>query len=282
MGTIRVTAAGRKCACSALAAAAVLVACALVLHSCSDSSVDFRPFDPEDSTDTEQIYGYRVLGVYPHDADAFTQGLVYHGGFLYEGTGLYGRSSIRRVELETGSVFQRLDLDNAYFGEGITIFGDRIVQITWREETGFVYDRATFEPLDTFSYDSEGWGITHNDTFLIMSDGMPELRFLDPADFTEVRTVEVKDAAGPVCGINELEYIQGEIYANIWQTDRIAVISPQTGRVTAWIDLERLLPPEDSRGAGVLNGIAYDAAGGRFFVTGKFWPKLFEIELVPE
>ncbi|UCF07096.1 MAG: glutaminyl-peptide cyclotransferase [bacterium] len=257
----------------------VLLACASVFHACSDSS---SPVGPDDTTQVVRYYGFSVIHEYPHDPLAFTQGLVYHGGYLYEGTGINGRSALRLIEIETGTPLRSDTLDSQYFGEGITIYQDRIYQLTWQSQTGFVYDRETFTLLETFSYDTEGWGITHDGARLVMSDGSDTLRFLDPVTYVVLEAIAVQDSAGPVVRMNELEYIRGEIYANIWQTDRIAIISPQTGRVTGWIDLEGLLAPEDRPGAGVLNGIAYDGEGERLFVTGKLWPKLFEIELVPE
>ncbi len=229
------------------------------------------------------VYGYQIVKTYPHDPDAFTQGLVYVDGVLYEGTGLNGRSSLRRVDLESGQVLQRRDLAEEYFGEGIAVFGKRIIQLTWRSRVGFVYDRETFALQRQFSYPTEGWGLTHDGKSLIMSDGTATLRWLDPENFAETRSVVVRDQNGPVVNLNELEYIRGEVYANIWQTDRIARIDPQTGRVTGWIDLQGLLSLEErqSSAADVLNGIAYDAANDRLFVTGKLWPKLFEIKLIP-
>ena len=225
------------------------------------------------------VYGYRVLAVHPHDPAAFTQGLVYYQGDFYEGTGLRGRSSLRRVALETGRVLQKRDLPDAYFGEGVTLFDDRLYQLTWQSHVGFVYDRASFDLLGTFDYPTEGWGLTHNGRELIMSDGTPTLHFLDPVTLQELRRVTVRDENGPVQRLNELEYIRGDVYANVWLTDRIARIDPATGRVLAWIDLSGLLPPEDRPGANVLNGIAWDETGHRLFVTGKLWPKLFQIEL---
>jgi glutamine cyclotransferase len=241
-----------------------------------------REVTPE-PTDTQRtpVYGYRVLAAYPHDRGAFTQGLVYHQGALYESTGLWGASSLRKVALETGNLLQMRSLPDRYFGEGLTLFRDRLYQLTWKSQTGFIYDRATFQLLGTFRYPTEGWGLTHNGREFIMSDGTPTLFFLDPRRLRPLRTVEVHDERGPVWRLNELEYIDGQVYANVWQTDRIARIDPVTGRVTAWIDLTGLLPPEDRAGADVLNGIAWDAEGRRLFVTGKRWPTLFHIELVP-
>jgi len=236
---------------------------------------------PADAYDQTPVYSYRVVAVFPHDARAFTQGLVYDGGDFYEGTGLRGRSSLRKVDLETGEVMQYLALDDQYFGEGVTLFADKLYQLTWQSHIGFIYDKASFQPLATFSYPTEGWGLTHDGQVLIMSDGTPTLHFLDPDTLQELRQVSVHDEHGPVRRLNELEYIDGEVYANIWQTNRIARIDPQTGQVRAWIDLTGLLTPEEQAAANVLNGIAWDEAGQRLFVTGKLWPKLFQIELTP-
>lgn len=227
------------------------------------------------------VVGYRIVNTYPHDPSAFTQGLVFADGVLYEGTGLRGQSSLRKVDLRTGTILQVRQLPVRFFGEGITIYGNRVIQLTWRARVGFVYHKQTFQLLDTFNYSTEGWGITHDGRSLIISDGTSTLYLLDPQTFREVGRLEVHTRDGPVSRLNELEYVQGEIYANIWKTDRIARISPQTGEVVGWIDLEGLLRPEDrNRRIDVLNGIAYDVKNDRLFVTGKLWPKLFEIELV--
>ena len=233
------------------------------------------------NSDVIPVYTYNITNSYPHDRNAFTEGLVFEDGFLYEGTGHYGNSSLRRVQLETGNVLQIRELSPEFFGEGITIYGNEIVQLTWQSHVGFVYDKNSFELLQEFDYPTEGWGVTHDGTRLIMSDGTSTLHFLDPQTFEETGQLEVFDNNGPVTRLNELEYIQGEIYANVWQTDRIAIIAPATGRVVGWIDLVGLLTAEDrSQPVDVLNGIAYDADNDRLFVTGKLWPKLFEIELV--
>jgi glutamine cyclotransferase len=237
---------------------------------------------PTPDTAGVPVATYRVINTYPHDPAAFTQGLVYENGYLYEGTGLNGQSTLRKVQLETGEVLQTTPItDPAQFGEGIAIFGDKIYQLTWQSHVGFIYDKASFERLGEFSYPTEGWGLTHDGQRLIMSDGTATLYFLDPQTLKEVGHVDVYDRSGPVVRLNELEYINGEIYANIWQTDRIARISPQTGQVLGWIDLAGLLSPEERQPpVDVLNGIAYDAATDRLFVTGKRWPKLFEIDVV--
>ena len=225
------------------------------------------------------LYGYQVIHVYPHDPNAFTQGLEYVDGFLYEGTGLNGRSSIRKVKLETGEVLQRHDLGSQFFGEGIALWKSHIFELTWRSEVAFVYDRSTFSQVRSFNYAGEGWGLTHDAASLIMSDGTDRLRYLDPDTFAERRRIQVTAGGTPVRNLNELEYVRGEIYANIWQTDYIARISPD-GRVIGWIDLSGLLPPADRASVDVLNGIAFDDQHERLFVTGKLWPKLFEIKIV--
>ena len=226
-------------------------------------------------------YTYRVVNFFPHDPEAFTQGLVFENGTLFEGMGLYGKSTLREVELETGVVLRSLSLASQYFGEGITIYKDQVVQLTWRSNTGFVYDKDSFELLQTFSYPTEGWGITHDGVRLIVSDGTSTLYFWDPVTFEEIGRIEVHDQDGRLIRLNELEYVGGEVFANVWYTDLIARINPDTGRVTGWIDLEGLLESEQGvASADILNGIAYDAQNDRLFVTGKRWPKLFEIELV--
>jgi glutamine cyclotransferase len=234
------------------------------------------------NSDNIPVYSYNIVNTYPHDRNAFTEGLVFEGGFLYEGTGLWGNSTLRKVELETGDVLQIRELADQFFGEGITIYGNEITQLTWKSHIGFVYDENSFELVRQFNYSTEGWGITCDGTHLIMSDGTSTLHFLDPQTFEEIGQLEIFDDHGPVTRLNELEYVQGEIYANVWQTDRVAMIAPDTGRVIGWIDLGGLLTAEDrSQPVDVLNGIAYDADNNRLFVTGKLWPKLFEIELIP-
>jgi glutamine cyclotransferase len=230
-----------------------------------------------------RFYRYKVLNSYPHDSLAFTQGLVFEDGFLYESTGLYGRSTVRKVELETGKAMKLHKLPNNYFGEGLTIFRDKIIQLTWESRVGFVYDKNTFRLLSQFSYPTQGWGITHDGSRLIMSDGTSVLHFLDTETFKQIGQLEVFDADGPVNNINELEFVKGQIYANIWPTDRIAIISPQTGRVTGWVNLTGLFRPTGlGASAMVPNGIAYAPQADRLFVTGKLWPTVFEIELIPK
>ena len=225
------------------------------------------------------VFGYQVIRAYPHDPTAFTQGLQYADGIFYEGTGLNGRSSIRKVKLETGEVLERRDVPSQYFGEGITIWNGELFQLTWRSQTAFTYDRATFAPKKTFSYPGEGWGLTHDDRSLIMSDGSASLRMIDPKSFAERRRIVVSDAGAPVSNLNELEMVRGEIFANVWQTNTIVRIAPDTGRVLGWIDLRGLLTAAEASGVDVLNGIAYDAERDRLFITGKLWPKVFEIKV---
>lgn len=237
--------------------------------------------EPSANSKIIPVYTYKVINTYPHDRSAFTEGLVFEDGVLYEGTGLHGYSTLRRVKLETGEILQIRELPPQFFGEGVTIYGNKIIQLTWQSHIGFVYDKYSFKLLQEFNYPGEGWGITHDGKHLIMSDGTETLYFLDTETFEEIGQIEVYANDISVTRINELEYIQGEIYANIWQTERIARIDPLTGQVTGWIDLKGILNPEDrSKTVDVLNGIAYDAKNDRLFVTGKFWPKLFEIELI--
>ena len=227
--------------------------------------------------ETVPIYTYKVINTYPHDNEAFTQGLVFEGGYLYEGTGQYGSSTLRKVELETGKVVQIYKLPPHFFGEGITIYKNHIIQLTWQSQIGFVYDIKSFSLLQKFRYPTEGWGITHDGKHLIMSDGTATLYFLNPETFETTGTLQVRDANGPVKHLNELEYVQGEIYANVWKKNHIARISPHTGEVIGWIDLVGLC-----KWNGVLNGIAYDIVHGRLFVTGKRWPYIYEIKLIEE
>ncbi len=256
---------------------AVLSAFALNSVSCLEIPGDIA----NDAAHGIPAYSYRVLNTFPHDPEAFTQGFAFEDGYFYESTGLRGRSSLREVVLETGEVTRMTALAPAYFGEGLAIVGDRIIQLTWRSQVGFVYDKATFEQIDQFTYPTEGWGLTYDGNHLIMSDGSSFLYFLDPDTFQRTHQVQVIGPGGPIRRLNELEYINGEVFANVWKTDRIARIEPETGHLLAWIDLEGLLAPEDRTGSeDVLNGIAYDPGEQRLFVTGKLWPKVFEIELV--
>jgi glutaminyl-peptide cyclotransferase len=229
------------------------------------------------------VYGYQVVHAYPHDPRAFTQGLFYLDGYLYEGTGLEGQSSIRKVRLETGEVLQKRDVPEEYFGEGIINWKDRLLELTWKAQRGFVYDLPGFTRKGEFEYPGEGWGLTQDGRRIIMSDGSSQLRFWDPETLKETGRITVTADGRPVSELNELEWVKGEIYANIWQTNRIARIDPATGKVVGWISMAGLASPDGFYIGGqsdVLNGIAYDARADRLFVTGKNWPKLFEIKLV--
>jgi glutaminyl-peptide cyclotransferase len=227
-------------------------------------------------------YGYEIVRSYPHDPNAFTQGLLFKDGVLFESTGLEGRSSIRKVQLETGKVLMRTELPADVFGEGIVDWADQIIALTWKTQLGFVLKLKDFSLVKRFNYPGEGWGITRNDKELVMSDGSAQLRFINPHTLTEIRRLTVTANGRPVDRLNELEWVAGEVFANIWQTDRIARIDPQSGFVLGWIDLSGLLGATERAGsqADVLNGIAYDSKTKRLFVTGKLWPKLYEIKLV--
>lgn len=230
------------------------------------------------------VYGYKVVHTYPHDTGAYTEGLFYKDGYLYESTGQAGTSTVRKVELQSGETVQRHNVPSQYFGEGIVDWKDRLVQLTWQTQTGFVYDLASFKLQHTFTYAGEGWALTRDNQHLYMSDGTPVLRVLDPESLATTRRITVTAAGVPVTNLNELEWIKGEIYANVWLTNRIARIDPASGHVVGWIDLDGLFDINQlpDPGNDVLNGIAYDAAQDRLFVTGKRWPKLFEIKLVKQ
>ncbi len=249
----------------------VLAAAAIVLPT--------TPAAQRRQVSSAPVSRYEIVKIYPHDREAFTQGLVFADGILYEGTGRNGLSNIRKVKLETGEVLQVQKLESQHFGEGIALVGDSLIQLTWQSGVGFVYDKNTFKRTRSFNYKGEGWGLTYDGTRVIMSDGTPTLRFLDPQTLKQVGTLDVRDGGTPVDELNELEVVKGEIFANVWTQDRIARINPKTGAVTGWIDLSGLLDPRDAAGVDVLNGIAYDAAKDRLFVTGKLWPKLFEIRI---
>jgi len=228
------------------------------------------------------VSGYRVVAKFPHSTDSFTEGFLYLDGLFYEGSGLNGQSGVLATDPRTGRVVRKVDLPAAYFGEGIVDWGRHIYEWTWRSHVGFIYDRATFKPIGRFAYEGEGWGMTRTASQIVTSDGSATLRFRDPRTFHEVRSVVVKDDGMAVEPLNELEYVKGEIYANVWMTDRIARISPVDGHVIAWIDLAGLRPAETlANQDDVLNGIAYDAKRDRLFVTGKQWPAVFEIKIVP-
>jgi glutaminyl-peptide cyclotransferase len=251
----------------------LIAAAALALCACGSAS---RAQVPE--------YGYDVMHVYPHDRGAFTEGLFYLDGYLYEGTGPDEGASIRKVKLETGEVVQKR-LVPGYFGEGIIKWKDKLYELTYRTEIGFIYDFTTFKPVGEFHYHGEGWSMTTDGKVIYMDDGTPQIRIWDPETLAEKGRITVTDGGQPVQNLNELEWVKGELYANIWQTDRVARIDPHSGKVVGWIDLSGLLSPSDVVRYGpettdVLNGIAYDAAHNRLFVTGKNWPKLFEIKLV--
>ena len=261
----------------------------ILLAACKDDKIGqlpdtttHGPNPPVAPAKPAMKYGYHVVNTIPHDIGAFTQGLLYRDGIFYESTGLEGESSLRKVDAKSGKVLKKIDVPRPYFAEGMTLIGGKIYQITWRSQTCFVYDPETFAKTGQFYYDGEGWGLTDDGTTIIMSDGTPRIRFVDPANFTVKSTITVTDNGVMVEDLNELEYINGEIWANVWQTDRIARIDPATGHVTGWIDLTGLLPaPARTGHPEVLNGIAYDPATKRIFVTGKLWPSVFEIEVIP-
>lgn len=221
----------------------------------------------------------QVVARYPHDSNAFTQGLLFHDGSLYESTGRNGQSSLRQVDPESGRVLERHDLDYEYFAEGLALLDDRFYQLTWQAGTAFVYDADDFELLETHSYEGEGWGLTHDGEQLIMSDGSASLRFIDPDTFEVTRTVTVSDGERLVVNLNELEYIDGEVWANIWYDERVARIDPDDGQLLGWIDLSGIYPASQRSSDAVVNGIAWDRDSDRIFVTGKLWPAIYEIEI---
>ncbi|MGB8479249.1 MAG: glutaminyl-peptide cyclotransferase [Acidobacteriaceae bacterium] len=234
------------------------------------------------ATHATPVESYRIVHMYPHDTNAFTQGLVFVNGMLYESTGLFGQSSLRMVDLASGRVLQQHDLAANYFGEGLTEWNGQLIQLTWQSHLGFVYDTFSFRTIRTFTYPWEGWGLTHDSRHLILSDGTSVLHLLDPSTFKPVGKIQVTAEGKPVLNLNEMEYIHGEIYANIWETNRIARISPSTGKVIEWIDLSGLRPAAvQQNDNAVLNGIAYDSQHDRLYVTGKLWPNLYEIQLIP-
>jgi len=258
-----------------------LVICSSFWHS--DYLVAFTNSSYANEKIDTPVLGYKIVNTYPHDTNSFTQGLIFDKGVLYESTGLIGRSAVKIVDLKTGKTLKSHELPDNYFGEGIAIIENKIIQLTWRSKTGFVYDKKTLKLIKKFSYQTQGWGITYDGKYLIISDGSAVLYFMDPNTFKVVGTLEVYGDSGKVSKLNELEYINGEIYANIWGIEKIARINPKTGRVTAWIDLSGLLSDQDKKNrVDVLNGIAFNSENGNLFVTGKLWPKLFEIKLVPK
>jgi len=235
--------------------------------------------EPQENTLTAPVVPCRIIQEFPHDPAAFTQGLLFQGGYLLEGTGLNGFSSLRRVDLKTGKVLKIKKLPHQYFGEGIAVHAGKIYQLTWRSRVGFVYDLKSFRQMEAFSYEGEGWGLTTDGKRLIMSDGSDSLLFLDPKSFQTMGIVKVRDGSRPVFFLNELEFVKGEILANVLGSDYVACIAPETGQVRRWLDLSTLRSRFQSREADVLNGIAYDTKSGRLFVTGKKWPTLFEIKI---
>jgi glutaminyl-peptide cyclotransferase len=262
-----------------LALASILSLTSGVFGACN-SDAPAKTVNNNGPSNRTPTYVFDIVREYPHDPLAYTQGLQWFQNRLFEGTGQIGKSSIREVELLTGKVLRKRDLPPPHFGEGIVILGDNLYQLTWQTQKAFVYDWRTFAPKKEFTYEGEGWGLTTDGTSLIMSDGKSVIRFRDPATFAEQRAISVTDNGTPVNNLNELEWVKGEIWANIWQSDQIARINPSNGHVVGWIDLAGILPPMERTGdEEVLNGIAYDAVEDRIFVTGKNWPKLFEIKL---
>lgn len=250
----------------------------IIIFAITSTGIVLLVLDNDSIQDTPQNYTYEIINSFSHDPNAFTQGLEFENGNLYESTGLFAQSTLRKVELETGKVLYNISISDQFFGEGITIFDDKIIQLTWISHKGFVYEKDSFELITEFTYQTEGWGITNDGSQLIMSDGSSTLFFLDPETFKIIKQVQVIDEE-PVSNLNELEYIQGQIWANIWLQDKIAIINPQTGKVEAWLNLTGLNPDDTQDPNKVLNGIAYDSKKDRIFVTGKKWSKLFQIEL---
>jgi glutaminyl-peptide cyclotransferase len=251
------------------------------LNPASTASPEVTPTASPPATPTLIHYTYTLVNTYPHDPNAFTEGLLYSDGSLYESTGINGNSSLRCVDLITGNILQEYALPDQYFGEGIAVVNNTILQLTWESQIGFIYDKTTFATLGNFSFSTEGWGLTFDGKHLIMSDGTNNLYFIDPTTFERTGQIQVHDGNTTIVNINELEYINGDVYANIWQTNTIAIINPQTGQVKAWIDLTGITSENNSDPNSVLNGIAYDQNSNRLFVTGKDWPSLYEIKLVP-
>jgi glutaminyl-peptide cyclotransferase len=246
-------------------------------------AIDIAPLTPmvgSSQKDAQiRVLNVKLIRAYPHDPHAFTQGLEYYGGFLYESTGIAGQSTVRKIALETGAIIQKASLPPQYFGEGLTIFHGKIYQLTWLSKKGFIYDLRSLRQIGEFPYDGEGWGLTHDDKSLIMSDGTNKIRYIDPVSFSVMRTLEVYAGAEGVVNLNELEYVKGEILANIWHSTRIARIDARSGQVVAWIDLTSIVAKEPHGDEAVLNGIAYDKIGDRLFITGKNWSKLFQVKV---
>jgi glutamine cyclotransferase len=259
----------KKASIAVLLIAVALLVAALTIYAFSQPQTSTQPQD----------YSYRLINTYPHDTNAFTEGLIFKDGFLYESTGVYGASSLRQVDLETGNVIKQVNLTETLFGEGLTAVDDTLVQLTWKNHVGLIYDKASFALLSNYSIDTQGWGLTYDGSRLIMSDGSSQLFFVDPDTHQVIGSITVKDGDAEIAQINELEYINGDVYANIWQTTKIAIINPITGQVKGWINLSGL---NQQHGIDdVLNGIAYDEQSSKLFVTGKYWPTLYQIELVP-
>ena len=267
----------------AVAAGAVVIVAALLLVLRPDSpstSAASRSTTAAPPGPAPARYTFTVVNEYPHDPEAFTQGLIYRDGHLFESTGLNGRSSLRQVRLNTGEVVRRIDVDARHFAEGLVDWNSRLIQLTWQSNVGFVYALDTFALQQTFPYAGEGWGLTRDDRRLIMSDGSATLRFLDPDTLSETGRLAVTERGLPINNLNELEMVRGEIFANVWQTDEVVVIAPATGHVTARINFAGLRTRLDqTRPIDVFNGLAWDDAGGRLFVTGKLWPRLFEVRI---
>jgi glutamine cyclotransferase len=262
----------------------LLPALALVASGCVHMQAPemtrlMSPLETPQNSGQIPVLNVKLVRAYPHDPRAFTQGLEYYAGHLYESTGIAGQSTLRKVALETGEVIQKANLAPQYFGEGLTIFHGKIYQLTWLSKKGFIYDLRSFRQIGEFPYDSDGWGLTHDGKSLIMSDGTNKIRYIDPVSFGVTRTLEVYAGSEGVVNLNELEYVKGEIFANIWHSPRIARIDARSGQVLAWIDLTSIVASEPHSEEAVLNGIAYDRIGDRLFVTGKNWSKLFEIKL---
>lgn len=257
----------------------LILALSLASLQCNGTSTNAPAKDPAANTPVS-TFGYQVVNIWPHDPRAFTQGLVFLDGKLIESTGQVGFSSLRSVELQTGKVLKKVDIPEPFFAEGAALLNNKIYQLTWQDQRGFIYDAQTLEKIGDFTYSGEGWGLATDGRSLLLSDGSNRIRFLDPDSFRVTKTIAVTDGKTPINELNELEYVNGEIYANIWHDDRIAVIDPENGRVKAWIDLSGLLQPGDvTDPEAVLNGIAFDQTGDRLFVTGKLWPRLFEIKI---
>jgi glutamine cyclotransferase len=262
----------------------LLAAFALAACGCADvqnigSAPGIPTFGIPQSTGRIPVLTVKLVRTYPHDPHAFTQGLEYYGGYLYESTGIAGQSTLRKVALDTGQVIQKVSVPPQYFGEGLTIFRGKIYQLTWLSKKGFVYDLRTFRKVGEFPYDTEGWGLTHDDKSLIMTDGTNKIRYIDPVSFAVTRTIELYAEGQGAANLNELEYVKSEILANIWHSTRIARVDPRSGQIVAWIDLSSIAAKEPHREEEVLNGIAYDKAGDRLFVTGKNWSNVFEIKV---